>query len=1004
MDIQELFEKYKNIEPNSVSRVIGLCDIPLSIKNKLIKLINSHHKITVDGDHFEKSIIHLASKTINSLNENEWVGRNVGKHKITRMVGSGATGVVFLGEKGGDYIQNAAIKLIDPAITKMIGEQNVLNEAQLIASLNHIGIAKIYDSGRLDGGVIYFIMEYVEGGRLSELIKNDLSLNHIVNISLKICSAIAHSHDLQITHKDIKPDNILIDKNHEIKIIDFGLSQADKSNATIDTNYFALTTEYASPEQIRREKLTSRTDIFSIGCILFEMITGDKYIDISSPQESDIDKRHNNGTLINYLLKHPKIKRKFKNTSKMNEFSAIIEKAVKADPLERYKTVDALAHDIERFAQSFPVKAYKPKNIILYQLSKFSKRNPTLVSLSLVICTSFIWFTVSTQNQLIQLQIEQTNVAQVLTRIKDVLVHADPRERLGNSISFKDVLVRELHSLQNESESNMSDHVKYELLMTIGEGLLGHSKGLDAEIAFKLAIETAIMAFGEGNIKVVAAKVKLIQAYTLNIYFEEVISMVEPYFENIFVKEFENIEYARLFIAFNKVNSRFFVDKYSELRHEEPIITLRNISKQYREMFTPIEIIDLELTILKNTFYSMPGDYASATAHVNEFEIIYNRIPILEALIPKIDNLIALARNNKNTRFLLPEILSWRARLAYETKDYDSIDLYFNESLALSIEYFEEPDYRLSSTYLAGAAIYRFTDAKRALFYAGKSLEIGVSVLNENPVEYLDNMTIYIEFVAMSGDFKGVSAEIKKAISIYDAIGLDKITYENSMSLLIILRTYLLYSHNYTHYLSDDTLAKLPSACYEIPQDNERARSFCNIVDYITNNKVNGEILASKISTLLSTERWERFPDFEAIYFLMNLLQKNGDYEISAQYIPILKKNLNWSSLEKNKSMEYFSYQSFIAFTYLKAGLITKAKIEFEKSKLILNEHYYDESAYVAIVYTGLAEIAFIEGQYIKAQQYIDKTTLSIATHFNSSTPIFERMVLIKEKLKLKLK
>ncbi|MFQ3189317.1 MAG: serine/threonine protein kinase [Paraglaciecola sp.] len=999
MPIDELFDKYKNLSEIDILHTVGQCDIPVEKKTRLIRLIECHQNTKFNSAVFEQSIAYIANQTIDNLNEKEWVGQTIGKHKIKSVINSGATGVVFLGEKGGDYIQKAAVKLIAPAITKMIGEETVLNEAQFMASLNHPGIAKIYDSGRLKGGIIYFIMEFVEGKRLTELIQKGLTIKHVVKLSIDICSAIAHAHDLQITHKDIKPDNILISKDFEVKVIDFGLSKTNSKENDKHSDFYALSKEYASPEQLAKKVVSSRTDIYSIGCCIFEAITGDKYINIfPSPDNVALEKRYK-GTLFDYASAQPSLKARFSSRISMLELSAIIEKAVQSNPLDRYKTVDALAHDLERLERTFPVKAFKPKSIPIYHFSKFVLRNPLLVVMGVALFTSLLWFSVATKNQLIVLKNEQKDVLQVLDNFKALLVHTDPRARLGDPISYKEVLDRELNELLTDSESNMSPHVKYELLMTIGEGLLGHGKGIGAVKAFTRAIPLAELAFGKRSIEVVAATVQLTNAYSQNIYYDHVLSLVKPYFDNIFVEEFTNIEYARMFIVFNKINSRFYTDEYQALRFEEPIQTLRKIAIKYKEQLKPIEVIDLELTILKNTFYLLIGDYASPTAHITEVDVIENHIPIFNSLIPGLDKLIVLARNNRNTQFVLPELLGWRARLAYETKDYAKSDTFYVEALDLAIIFFDEDDFRLSTIYRYGAAIYRFHDTEKALFYADKALNVDFTSLNKEPSEYLDNMSMYLEFLFMNGDFNIAYTEVIKALVIADKIGLEHLTQENISAIEDVLETYYFFSHPSSNLISNEDFKKYQTIYSRCSLNDYKFTPYCDLIDYIHSGDVEPKEVQEKITIALSPEPYFGITYFDMIYNVMLHLQQVGDIEQSAQYIPLLEKYTDWSELEKTNSVEYLSLKAFMGLTNLKTGRLQEAKEDYLHALSIFNNHFDEESAYVAIIYTGLAELYFIEGDYLMTKKYLDKTKRSFALHFDSTSPVTIRMRELQKRL-----
>ena len=986
---------------------VGKLSISTELKIKLIKFIELHQNIKLDGDLFEKSIANVASSTINNLNESEWVGKTIGKYKIDRVINSGATGVVFLGKRDDDFSQNVAIKLINPSVTEMIGEDNVLNEARLMASLNHVGIAKIYDSGRIDGGIIYFIIEYVEGKPLTEVIKEKMTFNQVIDISIKLCSAISHAHENQIIHKDIKPDNILIDKHGEVKIIDFGLSQNNKLKSDTDTGFFAFSRQYASPEQLNQQILTSKTDIFSIGVVIFEMFTGVKYFYDDKSDQGIINGRFNHGALKNYL-KHNILFNKnitmhwsriFSNNLFIKELSSIIEMSIADNPKTRFKTIDALGHDIKRLSLNHPVKAYKPKVLALYNIRKFSTRNPIIVLMAMTLFTSFIWFSIETQRQLSDLVQEQADVIQVVGKFKEILVYAVPRERLGSEYALVDVLSSELHDIETSDNKDMSSHVKFELLMTIGEGLLSHGKGLDAEKAFKLAITIGTSTYGAEDIKVVTATVNLLQAYTQSIYFDHAIKLIEPYIDKVLTLEFEHVEYAKMFLVFNKVNSRFFVDKYEDIKKEDTLTTLRKISAKYRDKLSPIEIIDIDLSIIKTIFYDYHGDYGSPTAHINEAEV-NKRIVHFKRLIPKLNKLVMIARVNKNRAFLLPQLLIWKARLSYEVKDYQSLNVAYSEGVSLAELYFDETDHRLSNAYLIGATLYRYIDTKKALGFATKSFGMTHASLNRDPSEYLDNMTIYLEFLYMNGDFHKASTEMDKALNIISNIGRDNITKSNALSISAILDVYYLYSHLLTASIDGTFFQSFSDSSYFCSETSGTTAPECDLYRYLNGSDINAEIATNKIKLVLNTDPLTRKKDHEVVLLAMIVLQNKGKYKLSSELISLFKTTINWSDLEKSQSIEYLSYENMIGYSFLYIGKYTEAKKHYLAAELILQKHYREDSAYVAIIYTGLAEIAYLENRFKKSQVYLDKTVTSFHMNFDPSSPLARR----KDKLSFNLK
>ncbi|MEI5661113.1 serine/threonine-protein kinase [Pseudoalteromonas sp. UG3-1] len=253
-------------------------DLSLELKNEVTALITAH-KQNAEQTQFSSII----AEQVNTLDSDKSLlslaGEQIQHFKLTTLLGSGGMGVVYLAERcDGQLEQQVAIKIIAPSVTLLTSKELAFKEAQYLARLNHPNIAKIYDVGTTESGLIYLIMEYIEGEPLQVYCKNRPN-KELLPLFIKVCDAVSYSHQNRIIHGDLKPDNILVDKLGEPKLVDFGVAHtlSEQSDATYSAYINGLSKDYASPEQLAGEPLTTQSDVYSLGKILEKTIKSNNY-------------------------------------------------------------------------------------------------------------------------------------------------------------------------------------------------------------------------------------------------------------------------------------------------------------------------------------------------------------------------------------------------------------------------------------------------------------------------------------------------------------------------------------------------------------------------------------------------------------------------------------------------------------------------------------------------------------------------------------------------------
>lgn len=290
----------------------------------------------------------------------------VGPYRIVREMGRGGMGIVYLAERDdGEFRREVAIKLIPAGVHRPEFAKLFRRERQILAQLDHPNIARLLDGGTTEAGQPYYAMEFVEGVPLAGFCEERaLPLRKKLALFLSICSAVSYAHRKLVIHRDLKPQNILVMADGTPKLLDFGLAKVLEEttpDAGTTTGAMLLTPSYASPEQIKGEPLTVATDVYSLGVLLYELLTGEHpYGDCAGPI----------GAAIAVLEATP---RPMRTAGTPADLEKIVLVALRKEPERRYATVDALAEDIRRYLEGRPVDA--AGDSLRYRLRKFAGRH-----------------------------------------------------------------------------------------------------------------------------------------------------------------------------------------------------------------------------------------------------------------------------------------------------------------------------------------------------------------------------------------------------------------------------------------------------------------------------------------------------------------------------------------------------------------------------------------------------------------------------------------------------
>jgi len=251
------------------------CAGDTELRSEVDSLLHSHEQA---GDEFLNSpavdLRHFASD-----NEKKKVhlGRRIGVYRIEEEIGQGGMGEVYRAVRAdGQYDKQVAIKLVRIGLDTPYLIERFRHERQILASLDHPNIARLHDGGTTEDGIPYLVMELIEGTPIDQYCsQHNLAITDRLHLFRQVCAAVQYAHQRLVIHRDIKPSNILVTEGGTPKLLDFGIAKIVDPMGTAETTLFRpMTPEYASPEQVRGEPITTATDVYSLGVVLYKLLTG----------------------------------------------------------------------------------------------------------------------------------------------------------------------------------------------------------------------------------------------------------------------------------------------------------------------------------------------------------------------------------------------------------------------------------------------------------------------------------------------------------------------------------------------------------------------------------------------------------------------------------------------------------------------------------------------------------------------------------------------------------
>ena len=518
--MREVFDRVVELEPASRGAALDeLCGDDEELRREVESLVRESNEADTGIPH----IIEAAAR--HAVDDHEQrapgSGRTIGPYRIGELLGRGGMGSVFLAERADrSFSQQVALKVLQPGLADTGMEARFKSERQILADLRHPNIARLIDGGADDDGTPYLAMEYIEGERIDSWCDGQrLDIERRLELFRVVCSAVQAAHRSLVVHRDLKPANILVTDDGHPKLLDFGIAKIlgpathDHTMAVTGTLDRLLTPAYASPEQMMGQPVTTASDAYSLGVVLYELLAGSGPHDFTGSSAAEVERvicreepprpsqtvRRLSGTAEGDEVaagRSTTVDRLARRLS--GDLDTIVMTSLRKEPERRYPSVEALAEDVRRHLAALPIAA-RP-DTVAYRAGKFVRRHRGSVTAAAVGVTAVLGFAVQASvNARIaaderdharaaeeRARIEARSAERVSSFLVDLFRVADPSESRGAEITARELLDRGAARLDGELADEPGTRSR--LLRAVGEvytnlGEYEEAAGLLAESA-----------------------------------------------------------------------------------------------------------------------------------------------------------------------------------------------------------------------------------------------------------------------------------------------------------------------------------------------------------------------------------------------------------------------------------------------------------------------------------------------------------------------------------------
>ena len=407
-------------------------------------------------------------------------GATIGPYRILREIGEGGMGAVYLAVRDDEtFHKQVAIKLLLPGVRSVSLVRRFRAERQILATLEHPNIARLLDGGATADGRPYLVMEYIDGSAIDAYCDTHrLSVGERLAIFCRVCEAVHYAHQNLVVHRDIKPSNILVTEDGQPRLLDFGIAKLIEPGAlpypleATRTDQRPMTPSYASPEQVRGRTVTTASDVYSLGVLLYNLLTGKLPHELRGLSPAEVDRMLHQAEPIrpSIAITHPELRTDDRGQEQVltpgriaelrrtrpqqlrrqlaGDLDHIVAKALRKEPAARYGSVEQLLQDLHRHRDRLPVLARQGS--LGYSVGKLLRRHRLAAGAAGLIFALLVIFAGAMAHQATQTAQQRDRAEQVTTFLIDLFEIVDPGSARGNSIKARELLDRGAERVERE--------------------------------------------------------------------------------------------------------------------------------------------------------------------------------------------------------------------------------------------------------------------------------------------------------------------------------------------------------------------------------------------------------------------------------------------------------------------------------------------------------------------------------------------------------------------------
>jgi hypothetical protein len=468
-------------------------------------------RAAVETDTFMHKPLALGLDELDGFEESEHAGDRIGPYRLIRELGAGGMATVWLAERVDGALQRQVALKLPRAAWAMGLARRMARERDILATLEHPRIARLYDAGVTEAGRPWLAMECVTGVPIDVYCREQqLDVRSRLRLFLQVADAVAHAHARLIVHRDLKPSNILVTAEGEVRLLDFGVAKLIEEEGPLAANLTqligrAVTPDYASPEQVLGRPVAVATDVYSLGVVLYELLAGQRPYRLGRATAAALEEAILSVTVppASTLALDRRVALQLRG-----DLDNVLAKALRKDAGRRYSSVESMAADVQRYLDGEPVLAERRSR--WYRFGKFARRNRLPLAAGGAVAVALLVGLGAALWQAREARDEAARAEQVKRFVASIFEQARPREGVGGTVTAMELLDSAADRIEKELAAQ--PRVAAELGLMVGQGYASLGDPRRGQAALRAAVQRAETEHGARHLLTVHAKMQLAES------------------------------------------------------------------------------------------------------------------------------------------------------------------------------------------------------------------------------------------------------------------------------------------------------------------------------------------------------------------------------------------------------------------------------------------------------------------------------------------------------------